>query len=1080
MQSFKQFGDSLAVLRQLFYQNPALSDVELNAMVGLAYIYGQISIIQANPSYVPQNEFDMLNHMMGSLPQDHVLQKRIKPLLSLVESQLGKRDVGNVTTTPLQDAKQVVLNAQDVMKALQQHLDGLLEDKDYRRRQDKSEVAKKHDQILEQIRKVLAQTPATQSVVSEMPNKDSKQPDSKTADVNAGEPLRSLFFSYRQGIIPTVILSQVIECLLSNSSDKKDVVQKCLKTYQTVYDRCPRESDGANVLLKGMPTLFGLFNKYLQPGEIQQLIAATSFYLADKQASENDEAYSFYCLAKAVMFGEEAVMFGEELQGRNTLNPYESESFLEFMSGPGKTAAEPSKSLQRKELLYLPPTMQFRLQQLDEKTAADFLGFLNKYQEINKRAELFHQRPIALFLAKLDDKIIQLIDIMGRNGIAYMNKQLAATALTLERMLENLPLIDKSLIAPMQAYYSKQMQPGKRDSNVDDAFYNCLIAASILTQLYESLDYKAENSADQKPPLADYIMAMAVNRSPSEFLQAMVSVIIKKILPDMSIDISEQQISEMFKRVSPERFAKLALASQKMQQDEYREVFLHLLKLDLTGGDIDGFLHKATQENQVGKDLSEHNAKIRKKLEEHKVLPKDALSYSKTYDFVVTSTPEGVNSIHNMRLVIWNYLQQLDGQTAVLQSGKITNQLHLNRLLAIQKCLSKIKASIKEEKQSQAIAAKLATPVNESLINKIIKNAEAFNSDRDKAPLPTSFTEFANHVRDQFQLINSNKGKEEKAEKKKDKGQKEQYYFTVEQWPKERAQTFFLGDEVGCCLATNGAQFQAMVQRRMDDAMLFHVAVDKDTGKPAALAWLYLAETKDDKIVLMANFFEVNTKYGNNPALRIPLLNGILKFTEQYLKDNPAIDGFYMNQLTHGWNIADISSYPVKPLTIADKLGGPFVTGYLRYSLGGEDEESKKEACAMTKDKYYLVSLSQSQFHQFDPAVLAKEVTDNVFPLQDLIQDSMLAMVQRGLEFETILGEISQRHHIELEHFYSTPIEKCEAFTADMRKWHLEAATAVKAALPKGDKVLKKSMFDKPATPKLLTPEGKPVVKKYS
>ena len=142
---------------------------------------------------------------------------------------------------------------------------------------------------------------------------------------------------------------------------------------------------------------------------------------------------------------------------------------------------------------------------------------------------------------------------------------------------------------------------------------------------------------------------------------------------------------------------------------------------------------------------------------------------------------------------------------------------------------------------------------------------------------------------------------------------------------KDHPATFSLGDAVGCCLASGAAQFPAMVQRRLDDAMLFHVAIDQATKKPAALIWLYLAETEDGEIVLVANFFEVNTKYALDPNLRVSILQGMLAFTSEYLNANPNISGFYMNPLSYGYNISDLHDYPTESIEIVDKIGGPFI-----------------------------------------------------------------------------------------------------------------------------------------------------------
>ncbi len=156
-----------------------------------------------------------------------------------------------------------------------------------------------------------------------------------------------------------------------------------------------------------------------------------------------------------------------------------------------------------------------------------------------------------------------------------------------------------------------------------------------------------------------------------------------------------------------------------------------------------------------------------------------------------------------------------------------------------------------------------------------------------------------------------------------------------------------------------------MVQRRMDDAMLFHVAIHEETNQPIALIWLYLAETQAGKIVLIANFFEVNARYAHDEITRKSLLNGLLAFTNQYLEANPNIAGFYMNQLTYGWNVGDLNQYPKGKLKLKDKLGGAFdVDGIC---------DSDTDSMEFTKSQYYLASLGRKRFHVFKPEILLEE-----------------------------------------------------------------------------------------------------------
>ncbi|MDI9818478.1 MULTISPECIES: hypothetical protein [unclassified Legionella] len=312
----------------------------------------------------------------------------------------------------------------------------------------------------------------------------------------------------------------------------------------------------------------------------------------------------------------------------------------------------------------------------------------------------------------------------------------------------------------------------------------------------------------------------------------------------------------------------------------------------------------------------------------------------------------------------------------------------------------------------------MAKPHMKVLVDKIISNIRAL--DQHFAETSTQFKEFVQHTIDQVGLL-----KEE--QKTNTPNKKSIFHFSVEQWPKDKIMTFFLGDEVGCCLATTNPQFQAMVQRRMDDALLFHVAVDKATNRPAALIWLYLAETEEGKIVLVANFFEVNTKYAVNETVRLALLNGLLQFTYQYLKSNPNINAFYMNRLSYGWNTRDLDSYPITDVSLVDKLGGPYIPGYSEEDI----DLDKEKRLAITDQQYYLVSLNQRQFHQFDAKILEKDRSPTLTEKDAILQKAILAS-EKDRKKENIIEVIAAQHALELAPFYSSPMEEDPHFCKDI------------------------------------------------
>jgi len=422
------------------------------------------------------------------------------------------------------------------------------------------------------------------------------------------------------------------------------------------------------------------------------------------------------------------------------------------------------------------------------------------------------------------------------------------------------------------------------------------------------------------------------------------SALYKRIIGECS-DKADEFIAGIFDRMSVERITQLFVASSNMQDNEYREVYHGFIKRDLFGGDINVFLHNMEQNDQVGKAITHHNKKIHHALLSLMIDPDFALRYPKklSLSIHVESNDIEVNSQLSFFNTIWADLLALD---EIIKKENLSS-LHVNLREALKpacKQFERIRKRIETSGEPSSTVLEKKVPelhaIRDSLVKLIAIMNESFLRN-------ASLYEYAMHYIEHF-----------KAYVPVRKHTKQNTLnFSVRQWNKESPDTFFLGNEVGCCLATDGGQFQAMVQRRLDDAMLFHVAIDESSNRPAALAWLFLAETMDGQLALVANFFEVHTRYGKIPQVRKELLNGLIAFTKQYCEDN-GIEIFLMNPLTYGWNTGDLDNIPVKEIAIKDKLGGAFVPD-------DEYEYDTDDAALLTKELYYIASLQKEDqnFH---------------------------------------------------------------------------------------------------------------------
>lgn len=584
----------------------------------------------------------------------------------------------------------------------------------------------------------------------------------------------------------------------------------------------------------------------------------------------------------------------------------------------------------------LPPIFQTEIMEIFKENSLlkkAFVKFVTNLKKVNDSAEVFQQRNITLFFATYQTKVFQIIQSLGIPGIQYLNSKVSQTLLPLERILNQVPTLDDATFSKVSCYSQTYSH------FFDEDIQKC----DVLLKIMATLKLLIDNTGDHEEVAELFLLAE--NMNPQEYQQFLIAKVLDYLLPGIKITVEQQQV--IFEKVSQDKLFKLLNATRHMRNNTYQEVYLALLKRNLLDEDVDKFLHDVEQDDELGIEIAQHNKKIREQLKNAGVTPEVALSYREKLTLVYHNTDGEKSDIKPQDLYA-----QLNGHINELferiksikglgkNAQKNINWLKIN-IAAISECIENNPTDYFEKHTFQQFYNGLVSRINK------LKNNEQL--------LPR-VKEFIEHVSEDITRI--------KNQTKAQTALKNNYTFHIEQWDKSKLDTFFLGDEVGCCLATTNAEFHAMVQRRQDDAMLFHVAVDQATNKPAALVWLYLAKRSDDQVVLMANFFEVNHHYTKPSHLRLTLLDGLLKFTHQYCKDNPKIAAFYMNKLSYGWNQHDLTNYPTHPIELIDKVGGPFIPGATESDK--EDVEDEKE---FTTQNYYLASLEEKEFHQYDPKI---------------------------------------------------------------------------------------------------------------
>lgn len=399
----------------------------------------------------------------------------------------------------------------------------------------------------------------------------------------------------------------------------------------------------------------------------------------------------------------------------------------------------------------------------------------------------------------------------------------------------------------------------------------------------------------------------------------------------LHVDLDPQKVMQMKFTV----MEKLLVGRRRltMTDREWQAVFDTLVASQLSREPI---------QNELTERIDKHNEAIRAELTQKGIFVPFAMQYPLQKEFYF-SEHAGVADLVQLCRAITSALQFLAEE--LKKNTKKTGELNALEAL-VQLWITEL--GLDETEQEKLASIEISKVVH--VIHKYYKKLEKVLSVLTSG----SIAEFAIHLRnylDQFIEL-------QKDENKKDifKNVNAQCYeLSVEQWDKERLDTFLLGDYVSCCLATNGGQFQAMIQRAMDDGMIVHIVRDMKTGEPVSCNWLFFARDKNNPndIYVVANFYEIRTGFGLKDKLRDRIVQELTDFTRRYALDIGA-KGFLIRPLDYGHipdkNIRSLcGDTPDKKVTI-EKVGGFFEP--LSYSRA-----AGKQA------RYFLLALGLDRFH---------------------------------------------------------------------------------------------------------------------
>ena len=668
--------------------------------------------------------------------------------------------------------------------------------------------------------------------------------------------------------------------------------------------------------------------------------------------------------------------------------------------------------------------------QVEKKYYNSFLKFIQKFYKVNIESISHKKIDSILFFTYTDtDLILYLLNVLGKNFIQSMESDINKSILPLEKKLDRLSIIKNHFIKKLLDHLISFQKPSI--PQIYD-IQKCLLLFDTLAELkndkkaYQFDEYKQYREYTQQKADISLNEFLSENKNVNS-IKTFLHNICKSILflvGKNDYQIEDYHIENALKN-KKEQWVKIIKAAASVKGNQTMQaIYYNLLSLDLLGKGISHFLRDTNQTHPTGKKLAGHNLSIRNELEKNDINFDNALQYPKSHDFIICS------KLEKLYLELGYYLNILSNIIKGLDKMLVSKNFRLKKLQPnldlVLFNINKAKPKNHEAKHSHIIIEILSK--EKDRLRKIAGYCEGITNENPKN-LPDKFYQLAHAVNAVISSIQENQVAESKnhltTEHEQHKATERTTFqtFTIKMLSKDEVSILLLGDEgLGPCMASDTSGFVEILLYRIDDAILIPIVIDKSSNRPVALMWSYFAMKKDGKIGLVLDFFEVNYKFDADVHLytRTIILNELLYFTHQYLRDNPKIEGFYMNKLTYFWNKwnGHLDKYPLVNISFQDKVGGSFLAE--NKFLGRTQTETWKI--------YHLDSLRESFFHQFDSKILMNERNKDskeVISINDLIDKEVHKLMETKVEVSSsqVSEQLIFKNFYILEHFFEKPFE---------------------------------------------------------
>ncbi|MCW5584023.1 MAG: hypothetical protein KIT56_09155 [Gammaproteobacteria bacterium] len=412
----------------------------------------------------------------------------------------------------------------------------------------------------------------------------------------------------------------------------------------------------------------------------------------------------------------------------------------------------------------------------------------------------------------------------------------------------------------------------------------------------------SENSYKHYKYISELLRSIKTkNLSSNDLIVALQSYFIDFFIKEMNLEISKDDLIQS-NIYTPAELINLLNGYQKHKTNGYMPILHQILKcyLQSTKYPMSNFLWNKDQSDEFGKLIANNNFETRNELEKQGINPDIAFTFKYPYEHQFeVGAPEQVD-VNQGVVTVWTGINELSSKLKILLNDENLKKFLVENgaLKAIEKTnkqLINYISQIDKKRKDKDITVNnkdminfIINQSNQKLLKDLMANLkllhpvlEGLIQNQPSAKLQ-SVAEFNQHAIDYINGLDSALTKAKNTQKPEQITRQRKFRIVV--WDKSDPKTLFLGNMLSCCLATDGAQFPAIIQRIIDCAMNMTVVIDEETKEPVSGMWLYFAkDVTTDKPYLVANFIEMRANIAQNKALlRDVILSQLIKFTSEY------------------------------------------------------------------------------------------------------------------------------------------------------------------------------------------------------